>query len=62
MTRASNRRLPGGERPTKPWGVWPALFLAPTFFIVLVGALMGYEMLQTMWGYQQPRRPTARAQ
>jgi hypothetical protein len=47
------------ERPTKPWGVLPALFLAPTFFVVLLGLLMGYEMLQTMWGYQQPRKPTA---
>lgn len=47
------------ERPTKPWGVLPALMLAPTFLLVIVGALMGYEMLQTMWGYQQPRKPTA---
>jgi hypothetical protein len=47
------------ERPTKPWGVVPVLFLAPTFVVVLIGALMGYEMLQTMWGYQQPRKPTA---
>lgn len=47
------------ERPTKPWGVLPALMLAPTFLLVMLGALMGYEMLQTMWGYQQPRKPTA---
>ena len=47
------------ERATKPWGVVPALFLAPTFLVVLVGALLGYEMLQTMWGYQQPRKPGA---
>jgi hypothetical protein len=26
---------------------------------VTVGALMGYELLQTMWGYQQPRKPQA---
>lgn len=47
------------ERPTKPWGILPVLFLAPSVLIVLVGALMGYEMLQTQWGYQQPRKPTA---
>jgi hypothetical protein len=47
------------ERPTKPWGIVPALFLAPTLLIVLIGTLMGYELLQTMWGYQQPRKPTA---
>ncbi len=47
------------ERPTKPWGVVPALLLAPTLFVVLLGALMGYEMLNTMWSYQQPRKPSA---
>jgi hypothetical protein len=47
------------ERPTKPWGIIPALFLTPTLLVVLLGALMGYEMLQTMWGYQQPRKPAA---
>ena len=68
------KRVPGGdeededdavpagamvERPTKPWGVLPALFLAPTFLVVMVGAILGFEMLQTMWGYQQPRKPGA---
>ena len=35
------------------------MFLAPTMLVVLIGTLMGYELLQTMWGYQQPRKPTA---
>jgi hypothetical protein len=47
------------ERPTKPWGVLPALLLGPTAFVVLLGAIMGYELLNTMWGYQQPRKPAA---
>lgn len=47
------------ERPTKPWGILPALFLSPTLLVVLVGAIMGYELLNTMWGYQQPRKPAA---
>lgn len=47
------------ERPTKPWGIVPLLFLAPSVLVVLVGALMSYEALQTQWGYQQPRKPTA---
>jgi hypothetical protein len=47
------------ERPTKPWGVVPVLLLAPTLFVVLLGAIMGYEALNTMWGYQQPRKPAA---
>ena len=47
------------DRPTKPWGIVPALFLSPALIVVLLGALMGYEMLSTMWGYQQPRKPAA---
>ncbi|MBP3953723.1 hypothetical protein J8F10_00210 [Gemmata sp. G18] len=44
---------------TKPWGIVPVLFLAPALLFTLVGALMGFELLQTMWGYQQPRKPAA---
>ncbi len=47
------------ERPTKPWGVVPVVFLAPTLLVTLLGVLMGYELLNTMWGYQQPRKPSA---
>jgi hypothetical protein len=46
-------------QPTKPWGIVPVLFLAPALLFTVVGALMGFELLQTMWGYQQPRKPTA---
>lgn len=42
-----------------PWGVVPTLFLLPSLAIALVGALIGFELLQTMWGYQQPRKPAA---
>ncbi|MFM8271602.1 MAG: hypothetical protein ACKODX_04625 [Gemmata sp.] len=44
---------------TKPWGIVPVLFLAPALLLTITGALMGYELIQTMWGYQQPRKPTA---
>lgn len=47
------------DRPTKPWGIVPVLFLFPSLAFVLVGAIMGYELLNTMWGYQQPKKPTA---
>lgn len=52
--------VPAGAvaRP-QPWGPLPALILLPTMLIMLLGALMGYEILQTMWGYQQPRKPAA---
>jgi len=48
----------GAYRPV-PWGPIPALFLFPTVVIALIGGLMGYELLHTMWGYQQPRKPAA---
>ncbi|MBA4066126.1 MAG: hypothetical protein C0501_20890 [Isosphaera sp.] len=48
----------GAYRPV-PWGPIPALFLLPALLFALVGGLMGYEMLQTMSGYQQPQKPTA---
>jgi hypothetical protein len=48
----------GVYRPV-PWGIWPLLFLLPAFTLTLVGGLMGFELLQTMWGYQQPRKPNA---
>jgi hypothetical protein len=47
------------ERPTKPWGILPIIPLAITFPLILLGGLMAYEMLSTMWGYQQPRKPAA---
>ncbi len=49
----------GAGAPTKPWGIVPLLFLAPALIFTLLGSLMGFEMLQTMWGYQQPRKPSA---
>jgi len=24
-----------------------------------MGGIMGYQLIETMWGYQQPRKPTA---
>lgn len=54
------------EEPTRPvaaapapWGVLPLIFLAPAFLIMIVGSLVGFEMLQSMWGYHQPRPPSA---
>jgi len=50
---------PVGAYQPVPWGPIPALFLLPALLFVLVGGLMSYELLQTMWGYQQPKKPTA---
>jgi len=41
------------------WGALPAIVLAFAFIPIFFGALMGYELLHTMWGYQQPRKPAA---
>lgn len=51
--------VPAGAYRPVPWGVVPALFLFPALILTLVGGLMAYELLQTMWGYQQPRKPAA---
>jgi len=42
-----------------PWGFVPVLFLFPALIFTLLGGLMGYELLHTMWGYQQTKKPTA---
>jgi hypothetical protein len=51
--------VPAGAYRPVPWGPLPALFLLPTLLFTIVGALVSYELLQTMWGYQQPRKPAA---
>lgn len=48
----------GAYRPI-PWGPVPAIFLALSFPFMLIGGLMAYQLVETMWGYQQPRKPTA---
>jgi hypothetical protein len=48
----------GAYRPV-PWGAFPGIVLLLAFPLVLVGGILGFEMLQTMWGYQQPRKPAA---
>ncbi len=40
-----------------PWGVLPVVLLIPCMFLMFLGGLMGYELLHSMWGYQQPSKP-----
>lgn len=40
--------------PPPKWGLVPFLALAPTFFVVVLGALMAFEVVRGMAGYQQP--------
>jgi len=48
-----------GRAAPLPWGPWPAIFLFPAFIIVLLGGLMGVELVGTMMGYQQAKKPAA---
>jgi hypothetical protein len=43
--------------PTK-WGAIPAVFMFPTAVLMFLGALMAYETLHSVWGYQQANKPT----
>ncbi|MCX7664789.1 MAG: hypothetical protein N2112_04520 [Gemmataceae bacterium] len=47
------------EKTTPSWGVFPVLFMLPTFIIVLLGGLLGWEMVRGAWGYTQPTPQTA---
>ena len=51
--------VPVGAAPAAPWGPIPAIFLFFALIITSFGGLMGYELIHTMWGYQQPRKPSA---
>jgi hypothetical protein len=51
--------LAGAAARPMPWGPLPAILLLPALLLMLTGALLSYELLQTMWGYQQPTKPAA---
>lgn len=40
--------------PPPKWGIIPTLALAPTLLIMVFGGLMGFEVVRSMAGYQQP--------
>ena len=42
-----------------PWGPLPAILLLMTLPFMFLGALMGYQSIETMVGYQQPQKPVA---
>jgi hypothetical protein len=46
-----------GRAAPKPWGPVPAIILFPSFILVLFAALMGFELVGAMTGYQQARKP-----
>lgn len=41
------------------WGPLPAIVLFPTVAILVLGGLMSFEAVRSMWGYHQPAKPGA---
>lgn len=41
------------------WGALPAILMLPTMAVLFVGGLLAYELLHTMWGYQQATKPAS---
>jgi excisionase family DNA binding protein len=38
------------------WGPWPAVFLLPCVIVLIVVGLMGFELIQGMWGFHKQAR------
>ncbi|HEY3788247.1 MAG TPA: hypothetical protein VGL71_05290, partial [Urbifossiella sp.] len=51
--------IPSGRAAPRPWGPLPAIILFPALLVVTLSGIMGYELLHTMTGYQQARKPAA---
>ncbi len=52
------RRVAATAAASKPWGVLPFAFLAPTAIIMFLTCLMSYELVHGMWGYRQGAKPS----
>jgi hypothetical protein len=39
--------------PPAEWGILPTLLMAPCVVVLFLVGLMGYEMIQSMWGYHK---------
>jgi hypothetical protein len=48
-----------GRAAPLPWGPVPAIILFPSLLVLVLGGIMGFELLHTMVGYQQPSKPAA---
>jgi len=49
---AQGREVPVEAAPAQ-WGVMPALMMIPCVIVLFVVGLMGFELVQGMWGYHQ---------
>lgn len=46
------------ESAPAEWGVYPALMMLPCVIVLFLVGLMGFELVQGMWGYQKGTRIT----
>ena len=46
-------RTPAAAAPPAEWGPLPAVLLFPTFLVLFIVGLMGFELIQGMWGYHR---------
>lgn len=49
---------PAAEAAPAKWGALPGILMFPTAIVMFLGALMAYETLHSVWGYQQSTKPT----
>lgn len=49
---------PAAAAAPAPWGPLPAILMVPTLLVLFLGGLMAYELLHTVWGYQQSNKPS----
>jgi excisionase family DNA binding protein len=45
-----------GPAPAVEWGPLPAILLAPTVLVLFLVGIMGFELVQGMWGYHRPAK------
>jgi hypothetical protein len=46
------------DAPPAEWGVMPAILMLPCVIVLFVVGLMGYELIQGMYGYQKGTKLT----
>ena len=49
----------GSAAPAAPWGALPTVMLLPCVIVLVVVGIMGFELIQGMWGYHKPAKVTS---
>jgi hypothetical protein len=56
--RPARRKAAAAVATPTPWGPLPAIFLIPCAILLLLGGLMGFELIRGMWGYRESNKFT----